>query len=187
MIRRPPRSTRTDTLFPYTTLFRSGGGYYALIVDRMLPGLDGIAVIQALRAAGISAPVLILSALGQVDDRVRGLRAGADDYLTKPFAFSELLARIEALLRRQQPGQAAETRLVVGDLEMDLLSRLVKRAGRQIDLLPREFRLLEYLMRHAGQVVTRTMMLESVWDYHFDPQTNVIDVDRKSTRLNSSH
>ncbi len=154
----------------------TGGGYDALIVDRMLPGLDGIAVIQALRAAGLTAPVLILSALGQVDDRVRGLRAGADDYLIKPFAFSELLARIEALLRRQQPGQAAETRLVVGDLEMDLLSRTVKRAGRQIDLLPREFRLLEYLMRHAGQVVTRTMMLESVWDYHFDPQTNVIDV-----------
>lgn len=154
----------------------TGGGYDALIVDRMLPGLDGIAVIQALRAAGLTAPVLILSALGQVDDRVRGLRAGADDYLIKPFAFSELLARIEALLRRQQPGQAVETRLVVGDLEMDLLSRTVKRAGRQIDLLPREFRLLEYLMRHAGQVVTRTMMLESVWDYHFDPQTNVIDV-----------
>jgi two-component system OmpR family response regulator len=154
----------------------TGGGYDALIVDRMLPGLDGIAVIGALRAAKIAAPVLILSALGQVDDRVRGLRAGADDYLTKPFAFSELLARIEALLRRRQSEQTAETRLVVGDLEMDLLARAVKRAGRQIDLQPREFRLLEYLMRHAGQVVTRTMMLESVWDYHFDPQTNVIDV-----------
>ncbi len=153
----------------------TGGQYDAMIVDRMLPGLDGIAVIQALRAAKIAVPVLILSALGQVDDRVSGLRAGADDYLTKPFAFSELLARIEALLRRRGE-QKTQTRLTVGDLEMDLLSRHVKRAGRQIDLQPREFRLLEYLMRHAGQVVTRTMLLESVWDYHFDPQTNVIDV-----------
>jgi two-component system OmpR family response regulator len=153
----------------------TGGKYDAMIVDRMLPGLDGIAVIQALRAAKVEAPVLILSALGQVDDRVSGLRAGADDYLTKPFAFSELLARIEALLRRRGEPKA-QTRLAVGDLEMDLLARTVRRAGKQIDLQPREFRLLEYLLRHAGQVVTRTMLLESVWDYHFDPQTNVIDV-----------
>lgn len=153
----------------------TSGNFDALVIDRMLPGLDGISVIQALRAAKITTPVLILSALGQVDDRVNGLRAGADDYLTKPFAFSELLARLEALLRRRSE-QKAETHLKVGDLEMDLLARTVKRAGKAVDLQPREFRLLEYLMRHAGQVVTRTMLLESVWDYHFDPQTNVIDV-----------
>jgi len=147
----------------------------AMIIDRMLPGLDGLSLIQALRAARVATPVLILSALGQVDDRVQGLRAGGDDYLTKPFAFSELLARIEALLRRRS-GPAVVTKLAVGDLEMDLLGRSVRRAGRAVDLQPREFRLLEYLMRHAGQVVTRTMLLEGVWDYHFDPQTNVIDV-----------
>jgi two-component system OmpR family response regulator len=147
----------------------------AIVVDRMLPGLDGLSLIQALRAARVATPVLILSALGQVDDRVQGLRAGGDDYLTKPFAFSELLARLEALLRRRS-GPAVVTRLSVGDLEMDLLSRSVKRAGQAVELQPREFRLLEYLMRHAGQVVTRTMLLEGVWDYHFDPQTNVIDV-----------
>ena len=147
----------------------------AIVVDRMLPGLDGLSLIQALRAARVATPVLILSALGQVDDRVQGLRAGGDDYLTKPFAFSELLARLEALLRRRS-GPAVVTKLAVGDLEMDLLGRSVRRAGRAVDLQPREFRLLEYLMRHAGQVVTRTMLLEGVWDYHFDPQTNVIDV-----------
>ncbi|MFO1056765.1 MAG: response regulator transcription factor [Dongiaceae bacterium] len=147
----------------------------AIVVDRMLPGLDGLSLIQALRAARVATPVLILSALGQVDDRVQGLRAGGDDYLTKPFAFSELLARLEALLRRRS-GPAVVTRLSVGDLDMDLLSRSVRRAGQAVDLQPREFRLLEYLMRHAGQVVTRTMLLEGVWDYHFDPQTNVIDV-----------
>ena len=147
----------------------------AVVVDRMLPGLDGLSMIQALRADRVATPVLILSALGQVDDRVQGLRAGGDDYLTKPFAFSELLARIEALLRRRT-GPAVVTKLAVGDLEMDLLGRSVRRAGRAVDLQPREFRLLEYLMRHAGQVVTRTMLLEGVWDYHFDPQTNVIDV-----------
>ena len=147
----------------------------AVVVDRMLPGLDGLSLIQALRAARVATPVLLLSALGQVDDRVQGLRAGGDDYLTKPFAFSELLARIEALLRRRS-GPAVVTKLAVGDLEMDLLGRSVRRAGRAVDLQPREFRLLEYLMRHAGQVVTRTMLLEGVWDYHFDPQTNVIDV-----------
>jgi two-component system OmpR family response regulator len=149
--------------------------YDAMIVDRMLPGMDGLTIVQTLRAKGNTTPVLILSALGQVDDRVRGLQAGGDDYLTKPYAFSELLARVQALLRRQKTG-APETVLKVGDLELDLLSRTAKRAGKPIDLLPREFRLLEFLMRHAGQVVTRTMLLERVWDYHFDPQTNVIDV-----------
>ena len=147
----------------------------ALVVDRMLPGLDGLALIETLRRKGRRTPVLILSALAQVDDRVEGLRAGGDDYLTKPFAFSELLARLEALLRRA--GDAAgEARLGLADLEMDLLARVVKRAGREIALQPREFTLLAYLMRHAGQVVTRTMLLEHVWGYHFDPQTNVIDV-----------
>jgi two-component system OmpR family response regulator len=153
----------------------SSGGYDAIVLDRMLPGMDGLAMLGALRAAEIRTPALILSALGRVDDRVKGLRAGGDDYLVKPFAFSELLARLEALLRR---GRAAPTttRLRVGDLELDLLTRTVKRRDKPIELLPREFRLLEYLMRNAGHVVTRTMLLEHVWDYHFDPQTNVIDV-----------
>ena len=153
----------------------TSGTYDGLIVDRMLPGMDGLSVIGALRAAEVHTPVLILSALGAVDDRVKGLRAGGDDYLVKPFAFSELLARLEALLRRGA-APAQQTKLKVADLEMDLLARTVKRGTEVIDLLPREFRLLEYLMRHAGQVVTRTMLLEHVWDYHFDPQTNVIDV-----------
>jgi two-component system, OmpR family, response regulator len=153
----------------------TSGAYDALIVDRMLPQMDGLALIAALRSAEIRTPVLILSALGAVDDRVKGLRAGGDDYLTKPFAFAELLARLEALLRRGTGGTAT-TKLKVGDLEMDLLARTVMRGSRELDLLPREFRLLEFLMRHAGQVVTRTMLLENVWDYHFDPQTNVIDV-----------
>jgi two-component system OmpR family response regulator len=152
-----------------------GGRFDALIVDRMLPELDGLSVIQALRAAGIDTPVLILSALAHLDDRVKGLKAGGDDYLTKPFAFSELQARLEAIMRRRAPAEV-ETKLAVGDLELDLLARQAVRAGKPIELQPREFRLLEYLMRHAGQVVTRTMLLESVWDYHFDPQTNVIDV-----------
>ncbi len=151
------------------------GDYDVLIVDRMLPGIDGLAVIQTLRAASNQTPVLILSALGEVDDRVKGLKSGGDDYLVKPFAFSELLARLEALARRKDIART-KTEHQVGDLIMDLLSRTVRRAGRTIDLQPREFRLLEYLMRHAGQVVTRTMLLEGVWDYHFDPQTNVIDV-----------
>ncbi|WP_044549667.1 winged helix-turn-helix domain-containing protein [Azospirillum lipoferum] len=157
-------------------LFLAGAEHYdVMIVDRMLPGRDGLSLVQVLRAAGNDTPVLFLSALGSVDDRVKGLKAGGDDYLTKPFAFSELLARIEVLVRRRGAAQP-QTRLVVGDLELDLLSRSVKRAGKTIDLLPREFSLLEYLMRNAGSVVTRTMMLENVWDYHFDPQTNVIDV-----------
>jgi two-component system OmpR family response regulator len=147
-----------------------------IVLDRMLPGLDGLSLLETLRRAGHRMPVLILSARGEVDDRVEGLRAGGDDYLVKPYAFSELLARIEALLRRGSSEPQPTTRLQVDDLEMDLLARVVRRAGRALDLLPREFRLLEFLMRHAGHVVTRTMLLEKVWDYHFDPQTNVIDV-----------
>jgi len=151
-------------------------GFDAIVLDRMLPGgVDGLRLLETLRSQGNNTPVLFLSAMAQVDDRVRGLKAGGDDYMTKPFAFAELLARVEALTRRGKT-EGPTTRLVVGDLEMDLLSRGVKRAGQKIDLQPREFRLLEYLMRHAGQVVTRTMLLEGVWDYHFDPQTNVIDV-----------
>ena len=145
----------------------------AMVIDRMLPGSDGLSIVASLRAARIQTPVLVLSALGDVEDRVKGLRAGCDDYLSKPFAFAELLARLEALTRR---GNAETTRLAVGDLDMDLLTRRVTRGGREIDLLPREFHLLEYLMRHAGHIVTRTMLLEKVWDHHFDPQTNVIDV-----------
>jgi len=151
------------------------GGYDVLIVDRMLPKLDGLSVVEKLRSDGQQVPILFLSALGEVDDRVKGLKAGGDDYLVKPYAFTELLARIEALVRRQNPTEV-ETSFKVGDLEIDLLSRQVSRAGQNILLQPREFRLLEYLMRHAGQIVTRTMLLENVWDYHFDPQTNVIDV-----------
>jgi len=150
--------------------------YVLLIVDRMLPGMDGLKVIRTLRNAEVKTPVLILSALGEVDARVEGLRAGGDDYLVKPFAFSELLARLEALLRRNASSSNQETLLKVDKLEMDLLSRTVVRDGQAIDLQPREFRLLEFLMRHSGQVVTRTMLLENVWDYNFDPQTNVIDV-----------
>ena len=153
----------------------SSGDYNAIILDRMLPSMDGLALLGALRAAEIRTPALILSALGSVDDRVKGLRGGGDDYLVKPFAFSELLARLEALLRRGV-GVPMTTKLRVADLELDLLTRTVKRHGRSIEVLPREFRLLEYLMRNAGHVVTRTMLLEHVWDYHFDPQTNVIDV-----------
>lgn len=152
-----------------------GGQHDVLIVDRMLPRLDGLSVIKTLRAEGVRTPVLVLSALGDVDDRVKGLRAGGDDYLTKPYAYSELLARIEALARRAVP-EEQETRYVVGDLLLDRLSHRVSRAGEPIPLQPREYRLLEYLMKNAGQVVTRTMLLEHVWDYHFDPQTNVIDV-----------
>lgn len=149
--------------------------YDALIVDRMLPKREGLSVIESLRAQNNQTPVLILSALGEVDDRVKGLRAGGDDYLTKPYAFTELLARIEALARRAQP-EEADTKYKVGDLVLDRLSHSVSRDGDLINLQPREYRLLEYLMKHAGQVVTRTMLLENVWDYHFDPQTNVIDV-----------
>ncbi len=155
--------------------------YDLFIVDRMLPGIDGLSIVKVLRSENVRTPILILSALGQVDDRVRGLKAGADDYLSKPYAFSELTARVEALLRRTG-GENVETRISVGDLELDLLKRTATRAGQPIELKPREFRLLEYLMRHEGQVVTRTMLLEGVWDYHFDPQTNVIDVHMSRLR-----
>lgn len=151
--------------------------YDALIIDRMMPKLDGLTVLKTLRAADNSVPALILSALGEVDDRVKGLRSGGDDYLVKPFAFAELLARIEVLARRGRASQeTVQTELVAGDLNIDLLSRKVKRGGKLIELQSREFNLLEYLLRHKGQIVTRTMLLEAVWDYHFDPQTNVIDV-----------
>jgi two-component system OmpR family response regulator len=160
----------------------AGERYDAIVLDRMLPGgIDGIAIIEALRKAGNRTPILILSALSDVDERIRGLRAGGDDYLTKPFAFGELLARLDALSRRAE-GSGTETRLEVGDLRMDLLARKVTRGARAVTLQPREFKLLEYLMRHAGQVVTRTMLLENVWDYHFDPQTNVIDVHISNLR-----
>ncbi|MBV8800595.1 MAG: response regulator transcription factor [Alphaproteobacteria bacterium] len=149
--------------------------YDVAVIDRMLPKMDGLRLVQELREHGNVTPVLFLSALSEVDDRVKGLKAGGDDYLTKPYAFVELLARIDALMRRRQPS-AVKTKLQVGDLELDLLTRQAKRGDISIELQPREFRLLEYLMRHAGQVVTRTMLLESVWEYHFDPQTNVIDV-----------
>jgi two-component system, OmpR family, response regulator len=151
------------------------GSYIVMTVDRMLPQLDGIDVIRRLRQEGVATPALILSALGEVDDRVRGLRAGGDDYLIKPFAFSELLARVDALARRSATA-VKETMLRVGDLEMDLLARRVRRGDREIALLPREFQLLEYLARNVGQVVSRTMLLQHVWDLHFDPMTNVIDV-----------
>jgi two-component system OmpR family response regulator len=152
----------------------SDGTYDVLIVDRMLPKRDGLSVIGELRDKGVTTPALILSALGQVDDRVKGLRAGGDDYLVKPYSFAELLARLEVLARRR--GGREETVYRVADLELDRLSHRVTRGKDEIPLQPREFRLLEYLMKHAGQVVTRTMLLENVWDYHFDPQTNVIDV-----------
>ncbi len=148
----------------------------AIVLDRLLPGgLDGLRVLETLRAQGNRTPVLVLSALSAVDERVRGLRAGGDDYLAKPFAFAELLARVEALARRGR-AETPQTRLQVGDLELDLLARTAYRQGKRLDLLPREVSLLEYLMRRAGQVVTRTMLLEGVWGYHFDPQTNVVDV-----------
>ncbi len=155
----------------------------AMVVDRMLPKLDGLSLIQALRASGNRTPVLILSALSQVEERVRGLQAGGDDYLTKPYAFSELLARLEAMRRRQDPSPLGEqTHLRFADLEMHLLTRKVTRAGRTIELQNREFRLLEFLLRRAGQVVTRTMLLEGVWDFHFDPQTNIIDAQISKLR-----
>ena len=152
------------------------GPYDTIIVDRMLPGLDGLKLIQKLRNESVRTPVLVLSALGKVDDRVTGLKAGGDDYLIKPFAFSELLARLEVLVRRTGAEDKVVTNLRVADLEMDLLARRVTRSGRTIDVQHREFQLLEYLMRHSDHVVTRTMLLEAVWEYHFDPQTNVIDV-----------
>lgn len=180
-------ATGRDGLF-----LASSETYDALIIDRLLPLMDGLAVIGVLRATGKQTPVMILSALSDVDERIRGLRAGGDDYLVKPFAFQELMARLEAIVRRAQPnstGSITVTRLRVDNLDLDPLSRQVRRAGVLIDLKPQEFRLLEYLMRHAGQVVTRTMILESVWDYHFDPQTNVIDVhvSRLRAKIDRDH
>ncbi len=160
-----------DGLFLATT-----ESYDAIVLDRMLPAVDGLTVLRTLRGAGNTVPVLLLTALGDVDHRVEGLRAGADDYLVKPFAYAELSARIDSLLRRRQSAGSEVTELRVGDLELNLLTREARRGGRNIELQPREFRLLEYLMRQAERVVTRTMLLEAVWDYHFDPQTNVIDV-----------
>lgn len=160
----------------------SSGRYEVIIADRQLPFVDGLQIIAALREKEDRTPVLILSALGTVDDRVAGLRAGGDDYLTKPFAFSELLARIEALRRRASISAETVTRLKVGDLEVDLLARRAHRGGRAIDLTTKEFQLLEYLMRRPGQVVTRMMLLENVWNLHFDPQTNIIDVHMSRLR-----
>ena len=173
-------------------LFLASEGIFDLVIaDRMLPGLDGIAMVSAIRAAGIAAPVLMLTALAGVDDRVDGLRAGADDYLCKPYSFAELSARVEALLRRADRAAAEpqHTRLQVGDLEIDLLARSVVRGGRAIPLGSREFSLLEFLARHAGQVVTRTMMLEKIWNYHFDPGSNVVDVHigRLRRKLEEGH
>ena len=160
-----------DGLFLATT-----ENYDAIVLDRMIPAVDGLTVLRTLRGAGNAVPVLVLTALGDVDHRVEGLRAGADDYLVKPFAYAELSARIDSLLRRRQAAGSEVTELRVGDLELNLLTREARRGGKSIELQPREFRLLEYLMRQAERVVTRTMLLEAVWDYHFDPQTNVIDV-----------
>ncbi len=156
-------------------IMASGANYDAAIIDVMLPKLDGLSLVQRLRKQGVRTPVIILSAKATVDDRVKGLQAGGDDYLTKPFAFSELLARVQALIRRST-NTTEPTRLVAGDLTLDLLNREVTRAGEKIDLQSREFALLEYLMRHVGRVVTKTMIMEHIWDYSFDPQTNVVDV-----------
>jgi len=155
-------------------LLASSGGYDVLVIDRMLPGLDGLAIVKTIRAAGTRSPVLLLTTLGGINDRVEGLEAGADDYLTKPFAFAELLARVNALARRP-PLAEESTVLRVGNLEMNRLNRTVTRGGTQIELQPQEFRLLEYLMRNADQVVTRTMLLENVWEFHFDPRTSVVE------------
>ena len=166
-------------------LLATDGGHDVLIVDRMLPGLDGIGLVQALRSTGVKAPVLFLTALGGVGDRVRGLEAGGDDYLVKPFAFAELLARVNALARRP-PLTDQPTKLRAGDLEMDLLRRIVMRGGRVIDLQRREFQLLEYLLRNADRIVTRTMLLEAVWDFHFDPKTNIVETHMSRLRAKLS-
>ena len=155
-------------------MLAAGEPYDVIVLDRLLPGIDGLSLLRTVRSAGVKTPVLLLTALGGIDDRVEGLEAGGDDYLVKPFAFAELLARVNALARRP-PAQETQTRLRVADLEMDLLKRTVSRGGDRIELQPREFRLLEYLMRHAERVVTRTMLLESVWEFHFDPKTNIVE------------
>ena len=162
-------SDGTDGLFQATR-----ETYDVIVVDRMLPGLDGLSMVRALRAAGVKTPVLFLTALGGIDDRVDGLEAGGDDYLTKPFAFAELLARLNALARRP-PVQVVKTVLLVADLELDLMTRVARRGGQVIELLPKEFTLLEVLMRNEGRIVTRTMLLERVWDFHFDPKTSVVE------------
>ena len=173
-------ATGRDGLFLATD-----GGHDVLIVDRMLPGLDGIGLVRALRGTGVKAPVLFLTALGGVGDRVRGLEAGGDDYLVKPFAFAELLARVNALARRP-PLTDMPTALRAGDLEMDLLKRAVTRAGGPVELQPREFQLLEYLLRNADRMVTRTMLLEAVWDFHFDPKTNIVETHMSRLRAKLS-
>jgi two-component system OmpR family response regulator len=152
------------------------GGFDALLLDRMLPDLDGLSLLRSLRAAGVQSPAILLTAMSAIDERVAGLRAGADDYVVKPFSFAELSARLEAILRRPAEVRPEQTRLVCADLELDLIARTARRGGRRIELLPREFQMLEYLMRREGRVVTRTMLLEGLWDYRFDPGTNVIDV-----------
>lgn len=162
-------------------LLAAGETYDVIILDRMLPGVDGLAILRTIRASGVKTPVLLLTALGGVDDRVEGLEAGGDDYLVKPFAIAELLARINALARRP-PGQDIPTTLRVADLTLDVLKRTVSRGGARIELQPREFQLLEYLMRHAETVVTRTMLLEGVWDFHFDPKTNIVDTHMSRLR-----
>src|SRR5580693_3832665 len=162
-------------------MLAAGEPYDVIVLDRMLPGLDGLAILRTIRAAKVKTPVLLLTAVGGIDDRVEGLEAGGDDYLVKPFAFAELLARVNALARRP-PTQDIQTVLRVADLEVNLLSRSVTRGGQRIDLQPREYQLLEYLLRHAGRVVTRTMMLESVWDFHFDPKTNIVETHMSRLR-----
>jgi two-component system OmpR family response regulator len=162
-------------------MLAAGETYDVIVLDRMLPQIDGLAILRTIRASGVKTPVLLLTALGGIDDRVEGLEAGGDDYLVKPFAFAELLARVNALARRPPP-QEVRTELSVADLRLDLLKRSVTRGGQRVDLQPREFQLLEYLMRHAGRVVTRTMLLESVWDFHFDPKTNIVETHMSRLR-----
>ncbi len=162
-------------------LLAAGETYDVIVLDRMVPEIDGLAILRTIRASGVKTPVLLLTAMGGIDDRVEGLEAGADDYLVKPFAFAELQARVNALARRP-PTQDVQTALTVADLTLDLLKRTVTRGGTRVDLQPREFQLLEYLMRHAGRVVTRTMLLESVWDFHFDPKTNIVETHMSRLR-----
>jgi two-component system OmpR family response regulator len=162
-------------------MLAAGEPYDVIVLDRLLPEIDGLAILRTIRAAGVKTPVLLLTALGGIDDRVEGLEAGGDDYLVKPFAFAELLARVNALARRPPP-QEVQTELNVADLKVDLLRRMVTRAGQRIDLQPREYQLLEYLARHAGRVVTRTMLLEGVWEFHFDPKTNIVETHMSRLR-----
>jgi two-component system OmpR family response regulator len=169
-------------------MLAAGEIYDVMVLDRMLPQVDGLAILRTIRASGVKTPVLLLTALGGIDDRVEGLEAGGDDYLVKPFAFAELLARVNALARRPPP-QDIQTTLKVADLELNLLRRTVTRGGRRIELQPKEFQLLEYLMRHAGRVATRTMLLEAVWDFHFDPKTNIVEthISRLRAKVDRGH